>query len=551
MTMYRSASPSQAGVQAPSPRRRFRMAAAVAVMLGCSLLAACGGGSKGGSGGTSASTGGGTLIIGMTAAQIPGLDAGTYENQGWEGERFVAFQLYDGLTRMTLDKDATPTIEPALAESYKSTPDAKTWTFKLRPGVKFQDGSPWNADAAVFGLDRLLNKKSPQYDEDSAASLGLYTGTIASYRKLDDMTLQIKTKESYALLPQDLPFIAFPSKVAVEKEGKKFASHPVGTGPFKFVSETPGESMTMERNEDYWRGAPKLDKVILRPMPDANARLSALISGEVNWIEFPQPNTLNVLKKKGFTIHENPYSHIWAWVIDTTKKPGNDPRVRQALNYAIDRDALAKGVLHGTGVAATQYIPASDSAYSPDNAKYSYDPAKAKRLLAEAGYPNGLTMEVAYPTSGSGNMIPGPMNEALQSDLAKVGVKVKLRSIEWDRMVSDFVAKKISYDAPAETMTYGFQPPSAWALTFGSNQPSNIQSFKSPEFDALAKQLYTELSQSERDETFRKMNAVLIKQSPWMVVVSDNNPRATAPSVKGFVQPKAQWVDLTKVSVQG
>lgn len=532
--------------------RWWRAVGALAALLCTLLVAGCLGGdsdSSSSDSGSPASGTGGTLVIGMTASDIPGLDAGTYENQGWEGERFVGFQLYDGLTRMTLDTPGTPKIAPALAQSYKSSPDAKTWTFKLRPGVTFQDGTPWNADAAIFGLDRLTKPKSAAYNEDAAGSLGLYTGTIASYRKLDDMSIEITLKEPYALFPQDLPFLPFPSPTAVKKLGDDFAKNPVGTGPFKFESEKPGTSLTLVRNPDYWRGAPKLDRVIMRPMPDANARVNALISGEVNWIEFPTPNNVELLRGKGFEVHENPYSHIWAWVVDTQQKPGSDPKVRRALNLAIDRESLAKNVLKGTGVPAYQYIPASDSAFSEDNEKYSYDPEEAKRLLAQAGYPDGVTMDVAYPTSGSGNMIPGPMNEALQSDLAKIGVKVNLKPIDWDRMVEDFVAKKISYGAPAETMTYGFTPPSAWTLTFGSTQPSNIQSYSNPKFDALSKRLYRELDPAKRDEIYQEMNATLVATSPWVVVVSDNNPRATAPAVKGFVQPKAVWVDLTNVTV--
>ncbi len=199
---------------------------------------------------------GGTLIIGMTASDIPGLDAGTYEDQGWEGERFVGFQLYDGLTRMALDRLPGTKLEPALAPRGKSTPDAKTWTFKLRPGVKFQDGTPWNADAAVFGLDRLLNEKSQWYNADDAGSVGLYTQSIASYKKIDNMTIQITTKKPYAMLPLDLPFCTFPEPDGGEEGRQGFANNPVGTGPFKFVSVTPGQSLTLAKNPDYWRGAP-------------------------------------------------------------------------------------------------------------------------------------------------------------------------------------------------------------------------------------------------------------------------------------------------------
>jgi peptide/nickel transport system substrate-binding protein len=170
--------------------------------------------------------------------------------------------------------ETSPTIKPALAESWESSPDASTWTFHLRPGVKFHDGEPWNADAAVFGLDRLLNKDSPDFSAENASMISYYSQAIASYRKVDDMTLEIKTDGPYALLPQDLPFLVFPSPKAVKELGAGFAEKPVGTGPFSFVEMVPGERLVLARNESYWNGAPKLAKLILRPIPEATSRVA-------------------------------------------------------------------------------------------------------------------------------------------------------------------------------------------------------------------------------------------------------------------------------------
>jgi peptide/nickel transport system substrate-binding protein len=499
----------------------------------------------------SGATDGGTLVIGMTAAQLPGLDAGTYESEGWEGERFVGFQLYDGLTRMDLTQGETsPTIKPALAESWESSPDASTWTFHLRPGVKFHDGEPWNADAAVFGLDRLLNKDSPDFSAENASMISYYSQAIASYRKVDDMTLEIKTDGPYALLPQDLPFLVFPSPKAVKELGAGFAEKPVGTGPFSFVEMVPGERLVLARNESYWNGAPKLAKLILRPIPEATSRVASLRSGEVNWIEFPSPDDLKPLVDSGYQLFQNPYSHIWPWVFDVTSHgPIGNTEVRQALNYAIDRDSLAKNILSGTGVPAEQYVPAADPGYLPENDTLTYDPAKAKAMLAEAGYPNGFAMKVAYPTSGSGNMVPAPMNEALQKDLAAVGVTVELVPIEWATMIGDWYAGTMSAGADAMNISLGFAPPIAWEQTFGTGRITNVGKFSNAEFDALALQLRAAPDDKTRNVIYQKINAVLVQQAPWLVVVSDNNPRVLAPEVHGFVQSKSVWVDLTTVTV--
>jgi peptide/nickel transport system substrate-binding protein len=513
-----------------------------------SLLAACGGG--GGAEKADAATGGGTLIIAMTASNLPGTTAGGFESEGWEGERFVGFQLYDGLTKYDLSSGTeNPKIVPGLAESWTVSPDHKTWTFKLRPGVTFQDGTSWNADAAVFGFDRLLNKKSPYYDEADAGLMGFYDSTIASYKKVDEMTFSITTGVPYAYLINDLPFLMFPSPTAIKKEGKNFGDRPVGTGPFKMVSKVSGQSLTMVPNKDYWGGAPKVDKVILRPIPDATARVAALRSGEVNWAEFPNPDDIQGLKDAGFNVTTNPYSHLWPWIFDTTKGPLKNPDVRAALNWAIDRDTMAKDLLKGTGVPATQYIPQTDIGYRPSNAHYGYDPAKAKKLLASAGYPNGFTMSMAYPTSGSGNMVPGPMNEYLQADLAKIGVKVKLEPLEWSSMLSDYYSGKLSRGAEAETISLGFLPQDGWGVYFNHDSIMNVGKFNDPKLDALIKTAYGTFDAGKQADAWAAVNDQLVKESPWLVVVSDNNPRVLSPKVHGFVQPRAVWVDLTKLTV--
>jgi peptide/nickel transport system substrate-binding protein len=517
-------------------------------------LAACGSSGKSSSGSDSggSKSGGGTLIIGMTAASLPGTDAGTFESEGWEGERFVGLQLYDGLTRYKLDDGTKATVaEPDLATSWSVGADKLTWTFKLRTGVKFHDGTPWNADAAVFGLDRLLNKTSPNFSADNAGNLSYVTGTIKSYAKVDDSTITITTSAPNPFLPLDLPTVVFPSPTAVKAEGKAYADKPVGTGPFKFASKVAGQSLTMVPNADYWNGAPKLEKLILRPIPSPTDRSAALLSGEINWAEFPSPDDLTALKDKGFQVEENPYSHIWPWIFDTTKGPLKDAKVRQALNYAIDRESLSKDILQGTGVPAEQYIPAADQAYDAKNNLLTYDVDKAKKLLAEAGYADGFDMTVVYPTGGSGNMVPQPMDEFLQSNLAKIGVKVKLVPLDWSTVLGDWIAGKISNGANAVVVSQGFMPPDGYGMLFGSKSALNVGHLDDPKVDDLITNLYNSFTVPEQTKAFQALNAQLVTDSPWLVVVSDNNPRVLAANVKGFVQPRAVWVDLTQVTVTG
>lgn len=543
---------------APPPRRTtlrrrtlLRLAAtATAAVVLTGGLAACGKGSAQVAG-TSGSSSANTLVVAMTASDIPLLDTGLAQGQGYEGLRFVGNQLYDGLTRFDLTQGTSvPQIVPDLAESWTANSDLTEWTFKLRPGVTFHDGTPWNADAAIFNLERYIDTGTDHYYPDLNAQGGLSISGIDSFSKVDDLTITIKTKGPWSYLPNDLATVYFGSPTAIKKLGnEQFGQNPVGTGPFQFVSLERGQQLTMKANENYWNGRPKVDEVILRPIPDATARVAALRSGEVNWIEVPPPDDVPALSGEGFQVLTNSYDHVWPWVYNTTKAPFDDPKVREALNWAIDRDSLVKNILNDTAEPALQIAPHANNAYRADNDIYGFDPAKAKALLAEAGYPDGFTMTLSYPTSGSGNMVPTPMNTALQADLAKIGVKVELKPVEWASMLTDFFAGRIPDDADALNISLSFQQEGFWSLWFGSASAVNAGKYSNPEVDALFAKAKTVLDDQQRSDIYAQAAALMGKDSPWLVVVNDKNPRVLAPNVTGFVQPQSWFADLTTLSV--
>ena len=218
-------------------------------VVGVLALSACHSAVSASAGNSSSGTGG-TLIVGMTAAEIPGLDTTEYESQGGEGGRFVGMQIYDGLTRWDLSQGTTvPKVVPGLAASWSVGSDGVTWTFKLRPNVTFTDGTPWNADAAVFNFDRYVNKSSPYYSAELNSQGGLDLAGVKSATKVDDMTIKIITNGPWAYLNEDLATLPMASPTAVKKEGENFSNNPVGTGPFKFQSETPGQQLVLVRNQ--------------------------------------------------------------------------------------------------------------------------------------------------------------------------------------------------------------------------------------------------------------------------------------------------------------
>ncbi len=524
------------------------------------MLSACGGGAAGsGSGapgtGNSASNGGsghgGTLIVGMTAANIPPLDTVLTGAQGYEGDRFVGNQLYDGLTRFDLlQSTQVPQVVPDLASSWQANATGTVWTFQLRPGVTFADGTPLNADAVIFNLQRYDTPGSPFYSAALSAVASLTLSSLASFTKTADLTVQIHTKYPDAHLPSDLTTLYMASPTAVQKYGNTgFGAHPVGTGPFEYKSEVQGQELDLVPNPHYWAGAPKLAALVLKPIPDATARIAALRSGEVNWIEYPTPDDLAQLQSSGYQVLTNSYDHIWPWIFDTSQKPWNDVRVRQAANFAINRQVMATSLLKGTADPAYQLIPRANAAYDPANDYYSYDPAKAKALLAAAGYANGVSATVSYPTSGSGNMIPGPMNEEIQSDLAAVGIHVTLQPLEWASMLSTFETGKMPGGASATNISLSFQQEGLLPLLFDGTSPLNSAHYNNPQVTALLTQSQSVVNPAARAKLYGEAGALITKDAPWLMVVNDRNPRALAPSVHGFIEPKSWFVNLTTVWV--
>jgi len=493
----------------------------------------------------------GVLTIGMTAGDIPNLDTVLSGGQGYEGYRFVGNQLYDGLTKYDLKQGAkTPELVGGLATSWKVDATGSKWIFTLRTGVTFTDGTPFNAAAVVYNLDRYLNKKAPQFYPAAAAQAGISLGGIKSYKALDTRHVEIDTLGPYSHLPEDLVFIYLASPTAIAKYGNTgFAKHPVGTGPFVFKSEVRGQEAIFTANKNYWDGAPKLKELVLEPIPDASTRLAALRSGDVNWIEAPGPDDIPGLKSSGYRIYTNSYDHVWPWILDLTKKPLNNLKVRQAMEYAIDRQTMATSLLRGTADPAYQLVPRANLAYRASNDIYDYDPAKAKRLLAEAGYPNGFSMTLSYPTGGSGNMQPGPMNQELQSDLAKVGIKVKLEPIEWAAMLTAYSSGKIPGGADAINISLTFIQESFWSLVFGSTSPLNLAHYQNATVDKLLGESLLQPDATKRAAIYAQIAAQVDRDAAWLDIVNDRNPRALAPDVHGFVEPKSWFVDLTTVSV--
>lgn len=508
----------------------------------------------------------GTLRIAMTATDVPTTTG--VPNNGFEGVRFMGFTAFDALVNWDLTKADVPAdIVPGLAESWQQdAADKKKWVFKLRQGVKFHDGTPFNADAAVWNLDRTFKQGSKQFDaQGSAINRGRPTYLAdGGYKKIDDSTIEFTTTRPISYFPYVMTTIFFVSPTAFEKVGDwaEFAKAPVGTGPFKVENFKPRISVDLVKNAGYWdpKRIPKLDKVVLFPMPEANTRLAALRSGQVDWIEVPPPDSIAGLKGAGFEVVTNSYPHVWPWVLNQAKadSPFRDVKVRQALNYCIDRNGLVT-LLSGTAEPSVGFFKKGDPRFGNPKNDYKFDPAKAKALLAEAGYgpSKPAKAKIMISTSGSGQMLPLPMNEFLQQSMKQCGFDITFEVVEWGTMLVAFRAEPTATQAAnSDGLNISLVSSDVSMVVrwfYGDNSTpkgSNWGHWKNPKFDELLLKMEAAASPDEFNKNLTAMHEMLVDEAPWAWIVHDRNPRAMTKKVKGFVSAQSWFQDLTRISIE-
>lgn len=520
------------------------------------------------------------LRIGMTAADIPRTLG--QPDQGFEGNRFTGIPMYDSLTQWDLSKADVPSVViPGLATSWEINPADKTkWIFKLRPGIKFHDGSDVNADAIVWNVQKVLDKDAPHFDASQVGVTASRMPTLRSAKKIDDLTVELTTSEPDAFLPINLTnlFIAspkhweaklaaVPASVTAPAERSKaawtaFAADASGSGPFKMARFVPRERLEMVANKSYWDPArqPKLDRVVLLPIPEANARTAALLSGQVDWIEAPAPDSLPQIKQRGFTLYTNPQPHVWPWQLSFAEgSPWLDKRVRHAANLCVDRAGLKTLLGDLMGIPKGTMAPGHPWFGNP-SFDIKYDVAAAKKLMTEAGYSAAkpLKTKVQISASGSGQMMPLPMNEFVQQSLKQCFIDIDFDVIEWNTLFNNWRkgAKDPSANgATATNVSFSAMDPFFGLVRFTSTKTfppvsNNWGLFGSPEFDQLISTARTTFEDKPRDEALAKLHTRIVEEAPFIWVAHDVGPRAMSPKVKGVVQPKNWFIDIAPMSIQ-
>jgi len=462
----------------------------------------------------------------------------------------VADWVFDGLVRFD---GPTTKIAPALAESWERSEDGLTWTFKLRNGVKFHDGTPFTAEAVKVSFERQFVKENPSYSP-RFVRWGGKLGAMKSVEVVDDHTVKLHFSLPQPALLYNLAiypaYIVNPKSIAGKPDG--LVERPVGTGPFKFVRWEKNNLIELVRNDEYWGEVPKVERVVLRVIPENDVRLLALQKGEIHLTDDVPFNRINDLKADKSldiqTIGAVGFSGIW---LNVEKGPLKDIRVRKAIQKAINRERVYKVSFFGLGEIGQQAMPPGELGHSKDLPKYDYDPKGAKALLAEAGYPDGFElqfMSFANPRP----YFPSPTDGVaiIQADLKAVGIKATVSMATW----ADWITRRRAGDFG---ITVGgwtastVDPEGVIYPTFHSQfiGEDNASRFKNPKVDALLDKARSTYDDAERQKLYAEAMNIIADEAAAVFLVHPVYSLGVRSEVKGVYRNPANQVYLNSATL--
>ena len=514
-------------------KKNFNRAMSLVLAAAMALsLAACGGNQENNGSGGGTAGGYKNTLTWAQGADVTSLDP----HQGKETPAVqVNTQIFD--TLVTVDPE-TNEVVPQIAESWEQTDD-QTYVFKIREGIKFHDGSDLTAEDVKFSLDRARN----------SAAVSYIVNFIEEVTVDDDHTVTVKTTAPYAPTLRNLaiPFAAIVPKAVVEADENAFIQNPVGSGPYKFVEWNHGDHVTLKAFDDYYAGKPETENLIMKVIPETSQRTIALETGEVDLAydlavnDIPKVNSDDKL-----TVYEIPSLTCWYVSMNMNKKPFDNPKVREAMSMAIDRQTIIDTINAGSGQTADAIIAPAVFGYYSTGVK-EYNPTKAKELLAEAGYPNGFSTTLWV----NDNQSRIEMCQAMQAMLLEVGVQCNLEVLEFGSFISRTTAGDHDLAYFGWTTSSGDADYSYYSLEHSTQQGAagNRSFLADPDVDKLIEEAPSHTNEEERKELYKELAIKLDEINNNIPVYYSSINVGANKKVEGFVMDANGYHSLEKVKV--
>ncbi len=447
-----------------------------------------------------------TVVI----AQVGGSNTLDPQKPGGTEGGNIAFNVFEGLTVQSQDMTK---VTPGLATEWKML-DNMTWQFKLRQGVKFQNGEDFNATAVKYTVDRLFMPKAVR---------NLYDfGDFAGVDIIDDYTINIKTKEPDPLVPAKVFGLSIlPPKYDKEVGEDVFGMKPIGTGPYKVVEFAPGKQIVLEAFDGYWGTKPTVKRLVFKPVPEAATRLAELMSSQSDIVLSISPEDIPTIKAKSSlrvaTTHGKRVPYVGLDLLPNGPKYLKDLRVRQALNYAVDVQGIIDAILLGYGEHVATVFRSDMVGYDPNLKPYAYDPAKAKQLLAEAGFKDGditLKLSASDATTTKGVEI----GEAIAGMLQKVGIKATVNALSNQTIRDMYIGGQEAHKGDALFLwNWGSREPDADSTLAGTVQSDGITSYlRDDKADAMIKEARTIMDPTQRAAKYQAIQQYLYDNCPFI-----------------------------------
>lgn len=508
---------------------RSKVLAASFVLLSGYILAACGGGSSVPTGGGSGGAGGGVLNAAISGEpdQLDPSKTSSYNS----------FEVLENVYDTLVEPDQNLQMQPSLATKWTTSKDQLTWTFTLRDGVEFSDGTPLTSADVVYTYDRII--------DDKLNSAYKFT-TVKSISAPDPTTVVVRLKQPTPNLLSSLG--GFKGMGIVEKENVtdgKIKTDPVGSGPFMVSKYTQGDSIRLVPNPHYWGPKPKISGIDFTFVKDPTVALQDLQSGQVQWTDNLPPQQVASLEQSsgGDTVVQSvPSTDYWYLTLNEARHPFDDVRVRQAVAYALDRDAITKAATYGTATANQTAIPKGSYWYD-DYAPYSYDPTKAKSLLSQAGV-SGLTMDLMvtseYPQTVQAAQV-------IAAELKDVGIDVKIRTLDFAQWLDQ--EGKGQFDSFMLGWLGNLDPDEYYYAQQHSGASFNFQKFSNPKVDTLLDQARVETDKARRKELYDQAVKIIVDQASYIYLYNPDVVQGWSSSLQGYTVRPDRAIRFRDVSL--